>query len=68
MPALIAYDKIERRIEIPATVSNAIADALESAKTLREEGLSVVVTDIAGARFVSRYHTTRIRRALAIPD
>ncbi len=31
-----------------------------NAKSLGEEGLDVV-TDIAGARFVSRYHPTRIR-------
>jgi hypothetical protein len=47
----IRYDRIERRIEISATVSEAIADALENAKALRKEGLSVVVTDIAGAGF-----------------
>jgi uncharacterized UPF0146 family protein len=32
-------------------VSEGVADALENAKALREEGLDVVVTDIAGAGF-----------------
>jgi len=48
----IAYDKPGRRVEVSATVSEAVADAFENAKALRKEGLSVVVTDIAGARFV----------------
>jgi site-specific DNA recombinase len=52
----IAYDKAERRIEISATVSEAIADAFQNAKALQKEGSAVVVRDIAGARFVSRYH------------
>jgi ATP-dependent DNA ligase len=64
----IRYDRIERRIEISATVSEAIADALENAKALRKEGLSVVVTDIAGARYVSRYHRTRIREITRHPS
>ena len=52
----IAYDKVGRRIEISATVSEAVADAFENAKALQKEGSAVVVRDIAGARFVSRYH------------
>ena len=40
-----------RRIEISATISEAVADALENAKALPEEGSSVVVRDIAGAGF-----------------
>jgi hypothetical protein len=39
-----------------ATVSETVADAFENAKALQAEDSSVVVTDIAGARFVSRYH------------
>jgi hypothetical protein len=58
----IAYDKVGRRIEISATVSEAVVDAFENAKALQKEGLSVVVTDIAGARFVSRYHSRIVER------
>ena len=54
--AQMAYDKAERRVELTATVSEAVADAFENAKALRMEGSSVVPTDIAGARYVSRYH------------
>jgi hypothetical protein len=38
----------------------AIANAFEKQKALPKEGPLVVVTDIAGARFVSRYHPARI--------
>jgi hypothetical protein len=58
----IAYDKVERRVELSATVSEAVADAFENAKALQTEGSSVVVRDIAGARFVSRYHPRIIER------
>ena len=34
----IAYDKVGRRIEISATVSEAVADAFENAKALQTEG------------------------------
>lgn len=47
----IAYDKAARRVEISATVSEAVADAFENAKALRLEGSQVVVEDIAGAGF-----------------
>jgi site-specific DNA recombinase len=47
----IHYEKPNRRVEVSATVSEAVAAALENAKTLQEEGLDVVVTDIAGAGF-----------------
>ena len=47
----IAYDKAEGRIEVSATVSEAVADALENEKALREEGLRVTANDIAGAGF-----------------
>jgi hypothetical protein len=52
----IAYDKVGRRIEISATVSEGVANAFENAKALQKEGSAVVVRDIAEARFVSRYH------------
>jgi hypothetical protein len=45
----IAYDKVERRVELSATVSEAVADAFENAKALQGEGSAVSVTDIAGA-------------------
>jgi hypothetical protein len=58
----IAYDKVGRRIEISATVSEAVADAFENAKALQKEGSAVVARDIAGARFVSRYHLRIVER------
>ena len=58
----IACDKAERRVELTATVSEAVADAFENAKALQAEGLGVVATDIAGARFVSRYHARIVER------
>jgi hypothetical protein len=51
----------ERRIEISATVSEAVADAFEKQKALPKEGSLVVLREVAGARYVSRYHRTRIR-------
>ena len=47
----IVYDKRECRVEITATVSEAIAEAFQNAKTLLAEGSSVVVTNIAGTGF-----------------
>jgi len=47
----IAYDKAEHRVELTATVSEAVADAFDNAKALQKEGLSVVATDIAGVGF-----------------
>jgi hypothetical protein len=51
----IRFDKAERRIEVSATISEAVADAFENTKTLRAEGLQladgVTVSDIAGAGF-----------------
>jgi hypothetical protein len=58
----MAYDKAERRVELTATVSEAVADAFENAKALQAEGSSVVVTDIAGARFVSRSDARIVER------
>ncbi len=40
----------------------AVAEAFEDAKTLLAEGSSVVVTNIAGARFVSRYDARIVER------
>ena len=57
----IAYDKAEHRVELTATVSEAVADAFEN-KALQAEGSSVVVTDIAGTRFVSRYDARIVER------
>ena len=47
----ILYDKAERRIEISATVSEAVANAFEKQKALPKEGSLVVLRDIAGAGF-----------------
>jgi hypothetical protein len=47
----ILYDKAEQRIEITATVSEAVANAFEKQKALPKEGSLVVVRDIAGAGF-----------------
>jgi hypothetical protein len=58
----IGYDKAERRAELTATVSEAVADAFENAKALQMEGSSVVARNIAGARFVSRYDARIIER------
>jgi hypothetical protein len=47
----VVYDKLNRRIEISATITEAIAAALENAKDLPEEVSSVTQRDIAGAGF-----------------
>ncbi len=47
----IAYDKGEGRVEISATVSEAVAEAFENAKALLAEGSSMVTTNIAGTGF-----------------
>ena len=47
----IDFDKAAGRIEVSATVSQAVADAFESTKALQTEGFSVAVNDIAGAGF-----------------
>ena len=46
----IVYDKPNRRIEISATISEAIAHALHNAEDLPQEAF-VAHTDIAGAGF-----------------
>ena len=58
----IAYDKGEHRVELTATVSEAVADAFENAKALQAEGSSVVVTDIAGTGFASRCDARIVER------
>ena len=61
----IDYDKAERTINLSATVIKAVADAFENANGLPEVAFQaangVTVSDIAGARFVSR-SDARIRR------
>jgi site-specific DNA recombinase len=47
----IRYDRVERRIEISATVSQAVAKAFEKTKDLPEEVSRVTLRDIAGAGF-----------------
>jgi hypothetical protein len=47
----VLYDKAERRIEISATVSEAVANAFEKPKALPKEGSLVVLTEVAGAGF-----------------
>ena len=48
----ILYDKAERKVEISATVSEAVASAFEKQKALLKEGSLVVLREVAGARFV----------------
>jgi hypothetical protein len=47
----VVYAKLERRIEISATVSEAVAEAFENAKDLPQEAHRVAQRDIAGAGF-----------------
>jgi hypothetical protein len=49
----VVYDKLESRIEISATVSEAVAEAFSNAKDLPEEVHRVAQRGIAGARYVS---------------
>jgi hypothetical protein len=44
----ILYDNAERRIEISATVSEAVANAFEKKKALPKEGSLVLLKEIAG--------------------
>ena len=63
----IIYDKAERRIEISATVSDAVAEAFENVKALQMEGSQVVARRyIAGARYVPRSYP-RLVEALHLP-
>jgi hypothetical protein len=50
----VLYDKAAGRIEISATVSEAVANAFEKQKALPKEGSLVVLRDIAGARYLLR--------------
>jgi len=47
----IEFDKAQRRIEISATITEAVAEAFENTKALQSEGFQVTVTGIAGAGF-----------------
>lgn len=47
----IAFDKREGRVEISATVSEAVAEAFNTKDPLAREGLAVVPKDIAGTGF-----------------
>ena len=47
----IEFDKAQRRIEISATIAEAVADAFENTKALQTEGFQVTVNEIAGAGF-----------------
>jgi hypothetical protein len=46
------FDKVERRIEISATIAEGVAEAFEKTKALQSEGFQVTASDIAAARFV----------------
>ena len=48
----ITYDKPNRRIEISATITEAIAKARENERDLPEEVSNVARRDIVGARYV----------------
>jgi hypothetical protein len=50
----IVYDKTQRRVQISATITEAVAEALQNAKDLPEEALSVAQKDIAGACSAAR--------------
>jgi hypothetical protein len=56
----VRFDKLERRIEISATVSEAVAEAFANAKDLPKEVPSVTTNGIAGARYVSPSDAPRI--------
>lgn len=48
----IVYDKTQRRVQISATVTEAVAQTLQNAKDLPTEALAVPQRVIAGERFV----------------
>jgi hypothetical protein len=60
----ILYDKAEWRIEITATVSEAIASAFENKKGLPKEGSLAVLRDIAGAGFECDLRVMRSHQAV----
>ena len=47
----IEFDKVARTLVVSAMVTEAVAEAFESTKALRDGGLPVTVCDIAGAGF-----------------
>ena len=63
----IVYDKVGRRIEISATVSEAVAKAFDKTKGLPEEVQRVAQRDIAGARYNARGDAARIRSLVRDP-
>ena len=58
----VRYDKLWRRIEISATVSEAVAQAFENAKDLPQEVSRVTLRDIAGGRFVPQSDARIVER------
>jgi hypothetical protein len=61
----IVYDKLERRIEISAMVSETVVEAFANAKDLPEEVHRVAQRDIAGARYVPRSYPRIVERVTA---
>jgi hypothetical protein len=57
----IEFDKVAKTLVVSGMVTEAVAEAFESTKALREGGLPVIVCDIAGARCVARGDGLRIR-------
>jgi len=47
----IEFDKAADALSVPASVTEAVAQAFEDTKALREGGLSVTASGIAGAGF-----------------
>ena len=47
----VLYNKAARKIEISATVTEAIANAFEKQKALPKEGSLVLLAEVAGAGF-----------------
>jgi site-specific DNA recombinase len=58
----VTYDKTARHIEIRATITEAIGQALHNAEDLPEEVSNVAHKDIAGARFVPRSDSRIVQR------
>ena len=58
----ILYDKVDRRIEVSATITETVAKALENEKDLPKEALGVAPTDIAGARYVPQCDARVVQR------
>jgi hypothetical protein len=62
----LLYDKVARRIEISATVSEAVAKTFQNADDLPEEVVAVAQRDIAAARFVPQ-SDARIVETMRLP-